>query len=84
MSIWQITVLSLCVVAGCAVIGCLWGICRAIEKLARNLFTVVAELTKINAKLERIEAVNGDDNSLESLEAAFANFEKLKRIDSRP
>jgi len=78
MPTWQITVVF--VMAGCA-IGCLLGICRAIEKLVKGIFSIGAELTKMNAKLERIEAINGDDTSLEAIEAAFSNFEKLKRID---
>ena len=89
MSIWQITVLF--AMAGCA-ICCLLGICRAIEKLAKGIFSIGAEITKMNAKLESIEAVNRDDpkkpmdqsesdTSLEDLEAAISNFEKLKRID---
>ncbi len=78
MSTWQITVLF--VMAICA-IGCLFGICRAIEKLAKGIHSLGAELTKVNAKLERIEAVSGDDTSLEAIETAFSNFEKLKRLD---
>ena len=78
MHTWQITVLF--AMAGCA-IGCFLGIYRAIEKLVKGILSIGVELTKMNAKLERIEAVNGDDTSLETLEAAFSNFEKLKRID---
>ena len=78
MSTWQITVLL--AMAGCA-IGCLLMICGAIRKLAKGILSVGAELQKMNAKLERIEAVSGDDTSLEAVEAAFSNFEKLKRID---
>ena len=79
MSTWQIIVLF--AMAGCA-IGCLLGICRAIEKLAKGIFSIGAEITKMNAKLESIDAVNRDDISLEGVEAAISNFEKLKRIDS--
>jgi len=54
--------------------------------------SVGAELAKMNAKIEKIEAVNKDDPkkpadqyapdpSLEEIEAAISNFEKLKRID---
>ncbi len=78
MFTWQITV-SLAM-AGCA-IACLLLICRAIHKLAKGILSIGAELQKMNAKLERIEAVSGDDTSLEAVEAAFSNFEKLKRID---
>jgi|WetSurMetagenome_2_1015567.scaffolds.fasta_scaffold09364_2 hypothetical protein len=87
MSIWQITVFI--GIAGCT-IGCLLGIFRAIEKLAKSLFSIGAELTKINAKLESVEAVNSDDpkkpmdhyeSDLEAIETAISSFEKLKRID---
>ena len=78
MSIWQITVLF--ALAGCA-IGCLLAICRAIEKLVKGVSSLKAELSKMSSKLERIEAVNGDDTSLEAMEAAFSNFERLKRVD---
>ena len=78
MSIWQVIVIF--AMAGLA-IGCLLGICRALFKLARGISAMGAELTKMNSKLERIEAVNGDDTSLEAMEAAFSNFEKLKRVD---
>ena len=37
--------------AGCA-IGCLLGICRAIEKLVKGISSIEAELTKMNTKLE--------------------------------
>ena len=90
MSTWQITVLF-AIMAGCA-IGCLFGIYRAMEKLARALFSIGAELTKMSTKIEKIETVNGDyptktmdqygpDPSLEDIEAAISKFEKLKRID---
>ena len=89
MSTWQIAVLF--AMAGCA-IGCLLGICRAIEKLTKVFFSIGTELTNLNAKIEKIEAVNRDDyqksmdhndldSSLEDIEAAISNFEKLKRID---
>ena len=78
MSTWQIAVLF--ALAGCA-IGCLLGIFRAIEKLVKGVLSVGAELTKINAKLESVEAVKGDDTSLEAIEAAVSGFEKLKRVD---
>ena len=79
MSIWQVIVIF--AMAGLA-IGCLLGICRALFKLARGISAMGAELTKMNSKLERIEAVNGDDTSLEAMEAAFSNFEKLKRVET--
>ena len=89
MSIWQISVLF--AMAGCA-IGCLLGIYKALEKLAKGILSIGAELTKLNTKLQSIEAVSRDDSkkpmdqsepdtSLEDLEAAIANFEKLKRVD---
>jgi hypothetical protein len=78
MSIWQVIVLF--AMAGFA-IGCLFGICRAIGKLTKGISSIGAELTKMNSKLERIEAVNGDDTSLEAMEAAFSKFEKLKRVE---
>ncbi len=79
MSTWQIIVSF--AMAACA-IGCLLGICRAIEKLLKGILSIKAELTKMNAKLERIEAIDGEDTSLEAIETAFSNFEKLKRFDS--
>jgi len=90
MSIWQIT--ALLVAAGCAT-GCTIAIFRAIGNLAKGVLSVGAELKKINAKLESVEAVNRDDSgnrqhpaedpdlSLEAIEAAISNFEKLKRVD---
>ncbi len=78
MSIWQISVLI--GLAG-LLIGCLVGIWRAIEKAAKGILAVGTQLSKLSDKLERIEAVNGDDTSFEAMEAAFSNFEKLKRID---
>ncbi len=78
MSTWQIVVLF--AMAGGA-IGCLLVICRAIEKLVKGIASLGAELTKLNAKLESIEAVRGDDTELEAIEAAVSGFEKLKRVD---
>ena len=89
MSIWQITVLF--ALSACA-ICCLLGVYRAIEKLAKGILSVGAEIAKMNAKLESIEAVNRNDlkkpmdrsesdTALEEIEAAISNFEKLKRID---
>ncbi len=84
---WQIAVLF--AVAACA-IGCLLGICRAIGKLTKGILSVGAELTKLNEKIERIEAVSRDEPrapvdrfgpELEDIEAAISNFEKLKRVD---
>ena len=94
MFTWQITVLL--AVAGCAIgcllVGCLLGIWRVTAKLTKGILSIGAELTKLNAKIERIEAVNrddpkkpmdryGPDPSFEDIEAAISNFEKLKRID---
>jgi hypothetical protein len=82
MPTWQITLLF--AMAGCAIV-CLLGICRAVEKLVKGILSIRAELTKMNAKLESVEAVKGDDTELEAIEAAVSDFEKLKRIDlTRP
>ena len=78
MSIWQVIVIFS--MAGCA-IGCLLGIYRAICKLTKAVSSIGTELTKINSKLERIEAVNGEDTSLQAMEAAISSFEKLKRVE---
>ncbi len=89
MFTWQITVLF--AAAGCAVV-CLLGICIAIGKLTKGLSSIGAELAKMNAKMEKVEAVDGDDlrksrdqhgpdPSFEDIEAAISSFEKLKRID---
>ncbi len=82
MSIYLMVVLS--AMAGCA-IGCLLGIYKALEKLAKSISSIGSELKKMNEKLAAIEAVNRDEQEsetgLESLEAAISNFEKLKRID---
>ncbi len=89
MSIWQMSVLF--AAAGCA-LACFLGIWRALERLAKGVFSVGAELTKLNAKIEGIEAVTRDDSrkpadqlgldpSLEDIEAALSNLEKLRRID---
>jgi hypothetical protein len=79
MSIWQVIVLF--AMAGCA-IGCLLIIYKAIWKLTKAVSSIGSELTKINSKLERIEAVNGEDTSLQAMEAAISNFEKLKRVEA--
>jgi len=82
MSTWQIAVLF--AMAGCA-IGCLLGICRAVEKLVKSIFSLRTELTRMNAKLESVETIKGDDAELEAIEAAVSGFEKLKRVDvTRP
>ena len=90
MSFWQVTVLL--AMAGCAM-GCLVGILRAIQSLAKDLFSVSVELKKLNVKLERVEAVSADDpersrnheasdlEALEAIDAAISNFENLKRVD---
>jgi len=89
MLTWQIAVLL--VLAGCAV-GCLLGIFKAIQRLSEGVFFIRTELTKLNSKLETVEAVNRDDlkkpigqhepdDSFEAIEAAISNFEKLKRVD---
>lgn len=90
MSTWQIT--AIFALAACA-IGCLLGICKAIERLSESIKFIRTELTKIDSKLEAVEVVNNRDDlkkpvdqneadhSLEALEAAISSFEKLKRID---
>ncbi len=93
MSTWQ--VIALFVTAGCLIVS-LVGICLGIGKLTRGILSIAAEITKMNAKIDRIEATSGDrsskqkeqcapDSSFEDIEAAISNFEKLKRIDvTRP
>jgi hypothetical protein len=77
--------------AGCAVACLLW-ISIMIEKLAKAIFSIGTELTEMNAKIEKIEAVDKDhlvkpagqetaDTAFADIEAAISNFEKLKRID---
>ncbi len=89
MLTWQIAVIF--AMTGCA-IGCLLWIGRAIEKLAKSFLSIGDELAKMNSKIEKIEAVNREDSpkpadqyapdpSLEEIETAISNFEKLKRID---
>jgi hypothetical protein len=87
MSMYQI--IGLYVVAGFAVV-CLFAIFRSLEKLAKAVSSIGLELTKMNSKLEVIEAVNRDDlekgadqklPELEAIESAISNFEKLKRVD---
>ncbi len=90
MSVWQIFIVI--AMLGC-VIGCLWRIFGAIEKLSSGIFSVSRELMRINAKLESIEVVAGDDvqrplgqqesdaEAIEAIETAISNFENLKRID---
>ena len=88
MYMWQMAVLL--VMAGCA-IGCLLAIWRAVEKMAKGILSIEADLKKMNGKIESIEAVSeetyqkstvhDEDTGLENLEAAISNFEKLKRID---
>ena len=90
MAIWQVLVLV--AMSGC-MIGCLWNIFKSIEKLSKVIFSIGTELRKINAKLERIEAVSSDDaekptgaqksdaEAIEAIEAALSNFENLKKID---
>jgi hypothetical protein len=87
MSIFQI--IALYVIAGFAVV-CLLAIFRSLDKLAKAAASIGVELTKMNSKLEVIEAVNRDDlespadqklPELEAIESAISNFEKLKRVD---
>jgi hypothetical protein len=87
MSMWQINIAF--VLAGCAV-GCLLAIFVAVERLSKRIFSVGVELAKMNAKLEKVEAVNKDEtkksadpyeSELEAIEMAISNFEKLKRVD---
>jgi hypothetical protein len=87
MSILQITIIF--VMAGSAIVG-LFTIFRSLEKLAKGISSIGAELTKMNSKLEIIEAVNKDEfqkpaeqqsPELKAIETAISNFEKLKRVD---
>jgi hypothetical protein len=83
MFTWQIIV-SFVLAAGA--IGCLLGICSAVKRLSEAVFFVRTELTKINSKLEAVEVagrrdINEPDESLEAIETAISNFEKLKRVD---
>ena len=87
MSILQITILF--VMAGCAIVS-LFTIFRSLEKLAKGVFSIGAELTKMNSKLAIIEAVSKDEAEkpasqpspeLKDIETAISNFEKLKRVD---
>ncbi len=87
MSTWQTIILL--GMAGCA-LGCLFGIFKSIERLGEGIFGIRTELTKMNAKVESIEAANKagpeeptdkDEPDLADIEAAVSNFEKLKRID---
>ena len=86
---WYLVAL-LVIVAGATV--CLLGIWRSAAKLAKGIGSLQTEIAKMNAKLTSVETVNKDDakkptedsdvdTSLEALEAAISNFEKLKRID---
>jgi hypothetical protein len=61
----------------------------AVNKLAKGISSIGAEVAKMNAKLESIETVQKNDSGdssgrhepdFEDIEAAIANFEKLKRI----
>ncbi len=87
MSTWQM--IFFLGIAGCA-LGCLFGIFKSIERLGQGIFAIRAELTKMNTKVEGIEAVNNTgperpmgecEPDLADIEAAVSNFEKLKRID---
>lgn len=90
MSIGQILILVAVITS---MIGCLLGIIRAIERLTNGIISVRGELAKMNVKLERIEAISGEDpkkpkdrqesdmEAIEAIEAAISNFENLKRID---
>jgi len=88
METWQVIALF-ALTAGA--IGCLLGIRKAVERLTEALYFVRTELTRINAKLVTVEAANKEDantrveepdTSLEAIETAISNFEKLKRVDS--
>ena len=72
-------------------IGCLFRICRAIEKLSRGIFSIRRGLTELNTKLESMTTASREDSktpkdegepdiSLKTLEAAVSNFEKMKRL----
>jgi hypothetical protein len=82
MATWQMIILL--AITGCT-IGCLIGIYKAVERMSKAVFTVGAELKKMNAKLERIEAVSKDDAARpvtaygvdDSIEAALRNLDKL-------
>ena len=89
MSTWHIVVLF-AMAAGAIV--CLLGIFRAIERLAKGIYSLEAEIKRMNAKQTSVETVNREesgkpadesepDSALAALEAAISNFEKLKRID---
>lgn len=88
MSIWHVAAL----LAAIGAIASLVFIYRAIDRLAQSVSSVCSQLTKINAKLESVQAVSGEEDkklsapvepdlSFEAIETALANFEKLKRID---
>jgi hypothetical protein len=90
MPTWQLLIFI--AMAGC-MIGCLWRIFNAIERLTNCIDSVGIEFRKMNAKLERIEIAAGDDSqrpmdqqdfdaeAIDAIEAALSNFENLKRID---
>lgn len=82
MSNWQMIILF--AITGFT-IGSLIAIYRAVERLSKAVFTIGAELKKINSKLERIEIVSRDDAARagavygidDSIEAALRNLDKL-------
>jgi hypothetical protein len=82
MATWQMIILL--AVTGCT-IGSLIGIYKAVERLSKAVFTIGAELKKMNGKLERVEAASKDDAARpanpygidDSIEAALRNLDKL-------
>ncbi len=70
MATWQMIVFM--ALAG-SMIACLFGICKAIEKLSNGIASIRLELTRMNTKLERIEI----DESDHSFQAAIRHIENL-------
>jgi hypothetical protein len=90
MQTWLIVVL-LAMTGGA--IACLFGICKAIEKLTQGVFFIRTELTKLNAKLEGAEVAKkaespkptGQYESDPFFEAAIDDaFERLKIGITKP
>ncbi len=70
MATWQMIVLFVLAGGG---IGCLFGICKAIEKLSNAIFSIRIELTRLNAKLDGVQVTESDH----SFEAAIRDIENL-------
>ena len=90
MQTWLIV--ALLAIAGGA-IACLFGICKAIEKLTEGVFFIRTELTKLNAKLEGAEVAKKENSPKPSgqyepdpfFEAAIDDaFERLKIGIAKP